>query len=208
MIKVVWKAIDGVSLMDAEAQILAELAALRNAIEGLDAKVSSLEYSSPGRSEASNAQLLEKGNSSQRQIGEAEATGYVVSPQGTVESLPESSVCGEDWGTLAGKDIASLVVEGRKGEQLLAELIRVYSDFPEVRAIAVGAYLEEIRVFVLLDCESHDHELLGRLIDADYGLCVRYQPLCLSMSYPEVGDARLDTDSYMHGTIVWRRGSE
>ena len=194
--------------MDAEAQILAELKALRNAIEGLDSKVSSLEYLALARSEALKAKSPEEGNPPQRQISETEAIGYVATSVESKESWPESTVCCEDWSTLAGKDIAGLIQEGRKGEKLLAELIRVYSDFPEVRAIAVGPYLEEIRVFVLLDCESHDHELLGRLIDADYGLCVRYQPLCLSMSYPEVGDARLDTDSYMHGTIVWRRGSE
>ena len=195
--------------MDAEAQILAELTALRNAIEDLDAKVSSLEYLTLGRSEASKAQLHEVGNPPQRQIRDVEATGYLATSGGTVESRPESNLCGEDWSTLAGKDIASLVKEGRKGDKLLAELIRVYSDFPEVRAIAVEPYLEEIRVSVITRATEHyDYELTGRLIEEEIPLLCRFAPLCLSMSYPAIGELELHESTYNGGSIVWQRGSQ
>ena len=195
--------------MDAEAQIMAELTALRNAIEGLDSKVSSLEYLALARSEASKAKSPEEGNPPQRQISETEAIGYVATSGESKESWPESTVCCEDWSTLAGKDIAGLIQEGRKGEKLLAELIRVYSDFPEVQAIAVGPYLEEIRVFVITRATEHyDYELTGRLIEEENKLLDRFEPLCLSMSYPAVRESESQKLTYSGGSIVWRRGSK
>jgi hypothetical protein len=99
-------------------------------------------------------------------------------------------------------------VEGRKGEKLLEEPVQVYSDFPEVQAIAVGPYRNEIRVFVITRAtEQYDYALTKRLIEEESKLLNRFDPLCLSMSYSAVWESGPPLPTYNGGVIVWRRGS-
>ena len=63
-------------------------------------------------------------------------------------------------------------------DELREDLIRTYGKFDKVRAIAVGKYLEEQRVFVLLSVHQHNEELMSRLFDAEHELHGRF-PRCV-----------------------------
>lgn len=112
-----------------------------------------------------------------------------------------------DWGSLAGRDLTDAVALGRKAEELLAEIVRVYSGFDRVRAIAVGQYAWEVRVYVLVEMDDHyDDDLIGILLEAEDCLRAKFDPLCLYMHYPPVGEEIFAAKKYGAGTIIWRRG--
>ena len=89
--------------------------------------------------------------------------------------------------------------------ELREDLIRTYGKFDKVRAIAVGKYLEEERVFVVLAVHQHDEDLMGRLFDAEYDLHERYPQVCLYMQYIPIGEAVLEKYMYYNGTLIWER---
>ena len=112
-----------------------------------------------------------------------------------------------DWGALAGRDLTDAVALGRKAEELLAEIVRVYSGFDRVRAIAVGQSAWEARVYVLTEAtEFYDGELMGSLIDAEYDLHRRFEPLRLSVDYAAVGCPEGSETGYCGASLIWRRG--
>lgn len=128
--------------------------------------------------------------------------------------LPEGAAAGRqggkeavDWGSLAGRDLTDAVALGRKAEELLAEIVRVYSGFDRVRAIAVGQLAWEARVYVLTEAtEFYDGELMGSLIDAEYDLHRRFEPLRLSVDYAAVGCPEGSETGYCGASLIWRRG--
>lgn len=194
--------------MNTDAEILGEIKALRKAVEILDLKVRSVERLVFENTGALRVRPYQPEGQQLSQVNESRTVDYL-----TVETVEEGSSESGDgksgWSTLAGKDIANLVLEGRKGEKLLSELIRAFAVFSEVQAIAVGSYLEEICVSVLTRTSEHyNYELTGRLIEEESKLQDRFEPLCLSVSYPEVGEPELLKATYNGGKIVWRRGSE
>ena len=85
------------------------------------------------------------------------------------------------------------------------ELIRAYSPFAKVRAIAVGKYLEQEMVYVLISVTRHDEALMTRLFHAEDALQDKFLSLCLSVHYIPVGDTAIE--GYMHysGTLIWDR---
>lgn len=112
-----------------------------------------------------------------------------------------------DWGSLAGRDLTDAVALGRKAEELLAEIVRVYSGFDRVRAIAVGQLAWEARVYVLVEMDDHyDDDLIGILLEAEDCLHTKFDPLCLYMHYPPVSEEIFAEKKYGAGTIIWRRG--
>lgn len=112
-----------------------------------------------------------------------------------------------DWRALAGRDLTDAVALGRKAEELLAEIVRVYSGFDRVRAIAVGQSAWEARVYVLVEMDDHyDDDLIGVLLEAEDCLHAKFDPLCLYMHYPPVGEEIFAEKKYGTGTIIWRRG--
>ena len=112
-----------------------------------------------------------------------------------------------DWGSLAGRDLTDAIALGRKAEELLAEIVRVYSGFDRVRAIAVGQSAWEARVYVLVEMDDHyDDDLIGVLLEAEDCLRAKFDPLCLYMHYPPVGEEIFAEKKYGTGTIIWRRG--
>ena len=143
--------------------------------------------------------------------GGGAAADYAIGQSPPPESLSNWIHAGKsatDWSSLTGQDLPAAVLQGRKAEGLLAEIIRVYSAFPEVRAIAVGQYLHEIRVFVLTKAtRQYDGELMGRLIAVERDLARPFKPLCLSPYYAAVGDPGVSETQYDVGAIIWRRGS-
>lgn len=130
------------------------------------------------------------------------------------QSLPEGGAVGRqvgkkavDWGALAGRDLTDAIALGRKAEELLAEIVRVYSGFDRVRAIAVGQLGWEARVYVLVEMDDHyDDDLIGVLLEAEDCLHAKFDPLCLYMHYPPVGEEIFAEKKYGTGTIIWRRG--
>ena len=187
----------------------AEVKALRKTVSDLAAKVENLEELVAESHKVILAFSQPADRTAQHQVRETRAgEDYRVDVAEESESPMELIEDAEDWSSLTGKDIPEVVLQGRKGEKLLAELVRVYSAFPKVQAIAVGPYLDEIRVFVLVEMKQHyDGKLVGRLIDVEYDLHGKFKPLCLAMSYPPVGDLDLSQTKYDVGTIIWRRGS-
>ena len=94
----------------------------------------------------------------------------------------------------------------KSGEaELREDLIRTYGRFNKVRAIAMGKYLEEQRVVVVLSMDLYDGDLMGSLIDAEYDLHGRFPGLCIDVHYIPVGDAPLEKYMYYNGTLIWQR---
>lgn len=149
-------------------------------------------------------------------IGQSPAAGAAAVVDYAIgrSPLPETVAAGcqegkkaVDWGSLAGRDLTDAVALGRKAEELLAEIVRVYSGFDRVRAIAVGQYAWEVRVYVLTAAtEFYDGELMGSLIDAEYDLHRRFEPLRLSVDYAAVGCPEGSENGYCGASLIWRRG--
>ncbi len=134
------------------------------------------------------------------------AIGQSPPPEG-VAAVLKAGKKAVDWGSLAGQDLPNAILQGRKAEDLLAEIIRVYSSFDRVRAIAVGQFAWEVRVYVLTAAtEFYDGELMGSLIDAEYDLHRRFEPLCLSVDYAAVGCPERSESGYCGASLIWRRG--
>lgn len=111
-----------------------------------------------------------------------------------------------DWGSLAGQDLPNAILQGRKAEELLAEIVRVYSGFDRVRAIAVGQFAWEVQVFVLVEMDKqYDGEFIGSLIDAEFDLRRQFEPLCLAPSYDPVGKKIRRESTYRGAAIIWHR---
>lgn len=134
---------------------------------------------------------------------------YAIGQSPPPESLADWIQAGKDtvdWSSLTGQDLPAAVLQGRQAERLLAEVIRVYSAFPEVRGIAVGQYLHEVRVFALVEMgEQYDMELVGRLLKKERELRQQFKPLCLCPDYVAIGDEDLCQSRYNVGDIIWRR---
>ena len=194
--------------MDSENQILSEIMGLRKALNDLGDKVGNLERLMSESREDSRFKPYQQSNQRLIQMGESTAGSYLGAPERLNEPRPDPVDGKEDWSMLAGHDIVEMVARGRKVEKLLAELVRVYSAFPEVRAIAVGPYLDEIRVFVMLSMEGYDHLLIGALIEREHDLYQVFPSLCLSMSYADVRSVDTTQSTYDVGTIFWRRDTE
>lgn len=128
-------------------------------------------------------------------------------PPGAVAAGRQGGKKAVNWGALAGRDLTDAVALGRKAEELLAEIVRVYSTFDRVRAIAVGQSAWEARVYVLVEMDDHyDDDLIGVLLEAEDCLHAKFDPLCLYMHYPPVGEEIFAEKKYGTGTIIWRRG--
>ena len=140
------------------------------------------------------------------------AADYAIGQSPPPEVLADWVKAGKkavDWGSLSGQDLPDVVLQGRKAEELLAEVIRVYSGFDRVRAIAVGQFSWEIRVYVLTEAtEFYDGELIGSLIEAEYDLHRKFEPLCLSVDYAAVGCPGRSESGYCGASLIWRRGDE
>lgn len=139
------------------------------------------------------------------------AVDYAIgqSPPDGVSAGRQEGKKAVDWGSLAGRDLTDAVALGRKAEELLAEIVRVYSGFERVRAIAVGQWAWEARVYVLVEMDDHyDDDLIGILLEAEDCLRAKFDPLCLYMHYPPVGEEIFAEKKYGAGTIIWRRGVE
>lgn len=142
--------------------------------------------------------------------GAAAAADYAIGqspPPAALAAFIAAGKSATDWSSLTGQDLPAAVMQGRKAEGLLAEIIRVYSAFPEVRAIAVGQYLDEIRVFTLLGVEQYDTELIGHLLKKERELRRQFKPLGLSMDYSFVGADDLEPCLYQNQPVVWTRDS-
>lgn len=141
--------------------------------------------------------------------GAAAAVDYASgqSPPEGVSAVWQDGKKAVDWGSLAGRDLTDAVALGRKAEELLAEIARVYSGFDRVRAIAVGQSAWEVRVYVLTAAtEFYDGELMGSLIDAEYDLHRQFEPLRLSVDYAAVGCPEGSETGYCGASLIWRRG--
>ena len=140
----------------------------------------------------------------------AAAVDYAVGQSPLMEGGAAGRQVGKeavDWGALAGRDLTDAIALGRKAEELLAEIVRVYSGFDRVRAIAVGQLGWEARVYVLVEMDDHyDDDLIGILLEAEDCLHAKFDPLCLYMHYPPVGEEIFAEKKYGTGTIIWRRG--
>lgn len=170
-----------------------ELKALRKTAADLAGRAQGLE------------QLLTAAPEAAAAAAAASAIGQSPPPE-TLAAFIQAGKNATDWSSLTGQDLPAAVLQGRQAERLLAEIIRVYSAFPEVRAIAVGQYLDEIRVFVLIEMgDQYDSDLIGRLIKKELGLSRQFKPLCLSPDYAAVVDEDLRRSRYNVGTIIWRR---
>ena len=90
-------------------------------------------------------------------------------------------------------------------DELREDLIRTFAKFDKVRAIAVGKYLEEERVFVLLAIQQHDEKLMSSLFAAEYDLHGRFPGTCLYMQYIPIGESALEKYMYYNGTLIWDR---
>ena len=158
---------------------------------------------------AGRAQSLERLLTASPETAAAAVPDYAIGQSPPPESLSAWIQAGKDtadWSSLTGQDLPRAVMQGRQAERLLAKIIRVYSAFPEVRGIAVGQYLHEIRVFVLVEMgDQYDSELIGRLIKKELGVGRQFKPLCLSPDYVAVVDEDLRQSRYNVGTIIWRR---
>ena len=149
-------------------------------------------------------------------VGQSAAVegGAAVDYAGGKSPAPEGGAAGRqegkkavDWGALAGRDLTDAIALGRKAEELLAEIVRVYSGFDRVRAIAVGQLGWEARVYVLTEAtEFYDGELMGSLIDAEYDLHRKFEPLRLSVDYAAVGCPEGSETGYCGASLIWRRG--
>ena len=141
------------------------------------------------------------------------AAGAAVDYAGGQSAAAEGGAAGRqegkravDWGSLAGRDLTDAIALGRKAEELLAEIVRVYIGFDRVRAIAVGQSGWEARVYVLTEAtEFYDGELMGSLIDAEYDLHRRFEPLRLSVDYAAVGCPEGSETGYCGASLIWRR---
>ena len=138
-----------------------------------------------------------------------DAVDYAIGQSPPPEVLADWVKAGKkavDWGSLSGQDLTDAILQGRKAEEVLAEVIRVYSGFERVRAIAVGQHLHEIRVFVLVEMdEQYDGEFIGSLIDAEFDLQAQFKPLCLSPDYDPVGKKIRHESTYRGAAIIWHR---
>lgn len=135
---------------------------------------------------------------------------YAIGQSPPPESLSAWIQAGKDavdWSSLTGQDLPAAVRQGRQAERLLAEIIRVYSAFPEVRGIAVGQYLHEIQVFTLLGVEQYDLDLIGRLLKKERELRRQFKPLGLAWDYSFVGADDLEPCLYQNQPVVWTRDS-
>lgn len=175
---------------------LQELKALRKAAADLAGRAQGLEQLLTAAPEAAAA---------------AAADDYAIGQCPPPESLSpfiREGKAAADWAALVGQDLPTAVLQGRQAERLLAEVIRVYSAFPEVRAIAVGQDSDEILICVLTPATKHyDGELIGRLIAGERDLKRQFKPLCLSPDYAAVGDPGISESWYRVGAIIWRRDS-
>ena len=90
-------------------------------------------------------------------------------------------------------------------DELREDLIRTFGKFDKVRAIAVGKYLEEQWVFVVLAVQQHDEKLMNRLFDAEYDLHGRFPSLCIDVHYIPAGDAPLEKYMYYNRILIWQR---
>ncbi len=88
---------------------------------------------------------------------------------------------------------------------LREELIRTYSAFAKVRAIAMGKYLEEELVYVLISVTRHDEALIKSLLKVEYDLHESFPSLCLSVHYIPVGDAAIESWMHYNETLIWNR---
>jgi hypothetical protein len=99
------------------------------------------------------------------------------------------------------------VREGQGEDELQRKLVRTYEKFGPVQAIALGEYLEEVQVFVLLSVKHHDESLIIGLLDAEYILRDEFPAACMSVDYIPIGDAGLDRTTYLNSSLVWKRES-
>ena len=99
------------------------------------------------------------------------------------------------------------VREGPGEYELQKELVRTYEKFGPVQAIALGEYLDEVRVMILLSVKRHDESLISSLLDAEYVLRGEFPSVCMSIDYIPIGDSMVDQSMYCNGTLVWKRES-
>ena len=97
-------------------------------------------------------------------------------------------------------------VRSREAE-LREDLIRTFGKFDRVRAIAVGKYLEEESVFVVLSMELYDGDLMGSLINAELDLHERFPGMCIDVHYIPTGGGPLEKYMYYNGILIWQRDS-
>lgn len=159
---------------------------------------------------AGRAQSLEQLLTAAPETAAAAVPDYAIGQSPPPESLADWIQAGKDavdWSSLTGQDLPTAVMQGRQAERLLAEIIRVYSAFPEVRGIAVGQYLHEIQVFTLLGVEQYDLDLIGRLLKKERELRRQFKPLGLAWDYSFVGADDLEPCLYQNQPVVWTRDS-
>lgn len=94
----------------------------------------------------------------------------------------------------------------REEDRLREDLIRTFRKFDKVLAIAVGKYLYEEHVYLLVSMrQQYDDELVGRLLHAEDDLHQRFPHLCLVMHCIPAGDFAIEPYMYHNGTLIWER---
>ena len=93
-------------------------------------------------------------------------------------------------------------------EQLEGELIELYKQFEQVQGFAVGDYLDETRVYVLLRMELYDDQLMEHLTHFEAALEDNFPTFCLMIRHIPVGDIDLAMHLGQLGTLVWQRDAE
>ena len=93
-------------------------------------------------------------------------------------------------------------------ERLNQELTELYKRFEKVQGFAIGEYLDETRVYVLLQMDLYDGMLIERLTTAEAVLEDNFPAFSLMIHHVPVGD--IDLASYLgeRGTLIWQRDSE
>ena len=80
-------------------------------------------------------------------------------------------------------------------ERINGELTELYKQFEQVQGFAVGEYLDEIRVYVLLQMDSYNGLLIERLTNAEAVLEDNFPAFSLMIRHIPVGD--MDLTSYL-----------
>lgn len=86
-------------------------------------------------------------------------------------------------------------------------LIQGFRSVTKVAAIYVGKYLDEKLVYVMVDMDSYDLELMEALLDREYEIKSRFPSVALSFSYLPLhgrNPAELAGES---AVLIWERGA-
>ena len=95
--------------------------------------------------------------------------------------------------------------EGEQKQQIYRELTEIYKHIEEVKGFSIGEYLEEIRVYALLQMDSYDGMLMERLTTAEAELEDNFPRLSLIIRHIPVGEIDLETYLSDKGSLVWQR---